>query len=140
MYLFLSLVVVVILILTFGVSEPEEFRDVKQKYNELRKHLITTGMFPKLHRQILLCGYTKKSGDIGYNTNKGYEIGLCLDGTVNEIFHVLIHELAHTISTTYDHDTEFWKNMDTLQSICIKIGIYVPIKDKTVFCGSHIGG
>jgi hypothetical protein len=75
---------------------------------------------------------------VGYNTNKGQEIAICLDGTPNEIFHVLIHELAHCTVDEYSHSEEFWANYVELRDICIQLGIYQKIPERTKFCGEHI--
>ena len=33
--------------------------------------------------------------NVGFNSNKGDNIAVCVDGDVNSIMHVLLHELAH---------------------------------------------
>ena len=78
------------------------------------------------------------NGGVGYNTNKGGDIAVCLDGEPNEIFHVLIHELAHCTVDEYEHSQEFWNNYIELRDICINLGIYEKIPNKTPFCGEHI--
>jgi uncharacterized SAM-binding protein YcdF (DUF218 family) len=80
----------------------------------------------------------KKKHELGYNTNKGYEIGLCLDGTVNQIFHVLLHELAHSTVSEYEHSTNFWQNFKELRELATKIGIYEPVNSSEKFCGKYI--
>ena len=75
---------------------------------------------------------------VGYNTNKGQEIALCLDGSANEIFHVLIHELTHSSVEEYSHSKKFWDNYIELRDICVKLGIYEIIPEKVEFCGQHI--
>jgi len=75
---------------------------------------------------------------VGFNVNKGSEITICLDGSTNEIFHVLIHELAHSTVEEYSHSEQFWVNYNELMEICIQIGIYQKITEKTEFCGQHV--
>jgi hypothetical protein len=77
-------------------------------------------------------------GTVGYNTNKGQEIAICVDGTSNEMFHVLIHELAHCTVDEYSHSSNFWDNYVELRDMCIEIGIYEKIPDKKTFCGQKI--
>jgi predicted metal-dependent hydrolase len=78
------------------------------------------------------------NGSVGSNTNKGGEIVLCLDGKTNEIFHVLIHELAHSTVDEYSHSPEFWKKYVELRNICVHLDIYQQIPQRTEFCGQHI--
>jgi hypothetical protein len=78
------------------------------------------------------------SESVGTNTNKGGEIALCLDGEPNVIFHVLIHELAHCTVEEYSHSPEFWKNYEELRDMCVNMGIYERVMEKTEFCGQHV--
>jgi hypothetical protein len=78
------------------------------------------------------------NGTVGYNTNKGGDIVVCLDGDVNEIFHVLLHELAHCTVKDYDHTEEFWNNYIELRDMCIELGVYTKIPERTPFCGEHV--
>ena len=139
MIAFIILILVNLYILQ-QTHEPQEFVKVKEKYQILRKHIIETG-HPKFHmlqRCIPLTGMKKMNGSVGYNTNKGHEIALCLDGTPNEIFHVLIHELAHCTVDEYSHSEQFWSNYIELRDMCVNLGIYEKIPERTKFCGQHI--
>lgn len=122
------------------IQEPREFVEVKEKYEILRRHVVDT-QHPKFHmlaNQIPLTGLKKMNGAVGFNTNKGEEITLCIDGSVNEIFHVLIHELAHCTVEEYSHSDEYWNNYLELRDVCINLGIYEKIPEKTEFCGKHV--
>jgi len=121
--------------------DPAVFTEVKEKYAKLRRYIATHDVpqkFKVLTKQIVLIGYLKKENEIGYNTNKGYEIGLCLGGTANQIFHVLLHELAHSTVTEYSHNDSFWKNFKELRKLSVKIGLYEPIPESEAFCGKYI--
>lgn len=118
-------------------KDPEKLRMVKEKYQILRENLKGTE-FEKLSECILITGHHRLNGTVGYNVNKGYEIGLCLDGEPNEIFHVLIHELAHCTVDEYHHSPQYWENYKKLRDICIRLNIYEQIPDETPFCGMHI--
>jgi hypothetical protein len=78
------------------------------------------------------------SESVGWNTNKGQEIAICLDGTPNQIMHVLIHELAHCTVNEYSHSKEFWANYVELRNIAMQIGIYDRIPTREQFCGQRI--
>jgi predicted metal-dependent hydrolase len=121
-------------------TEPTRLVEVKEKYRILRNHIKDTNheKFHMLKRCIPITGYLRMNGAVGYNTNKGGEIAVCLDGEVNEIFHVLIHELAHCTVREYDHSEEFWNNYTELRDICLRLGIYQKIPNKTEFCGEHV--
>jgi len=116
--------------------EPPVFTEVKQLYARFRENLPPK--YSMLKRQILLIGYLKKKKELGYNTNKGYEICLCLDGTANQVFHVLLHELAHSTVAEYDHNAEFWKNFKELRELATAQGLYTPIKESQSFCEKSI--
>ena len=120
--------------------EPREFVEVKEKYEILRRH-IKENEHPKFHmlsRHIPITGYKKMNGTVGYNTNKGQEIAICLDGSVNEIFHVLVHELAHSTVEEFSHSDDYWNNYIELRDICVNLGIYEKIPERTEFCGQHV--
>jgi hypothetical protein len=139
----LLLIVLIVLSVASIVTtrEPENFTQVKQLYAQLREHIRTHEVphkFKILQNQVLLIGYLKKKHELGYNTNKGYEIGLCLDGKVNQILHVLLHELAHSTVTEYEHSTQFWQNFKELRELATQIGIYEPVNSSEKFCGKYI--
>jgi hypothetical protein len=135
MIAFLILFVINLLIL-HKTREPQRLIEVKEKYRILRENLGDT--FPMLKRCIPITGILRMNGTVGYNTNKGGEIVVCLDGKVNEIFHVLIHELAHCTVDEYSHSAAFWENYIELRDICVGLGIYKKIPIKTEFCGEHV--
>ena len=123
-----------------NTHEPQALIEVKEKYRILREHLAESQneKFKMLTRCVPITGINGMKGTVGYNTNKGQEIALCLDGEVNHIFHVLIHELAHCTVDEYSHSQEFWENYIELRDICVNLGIYEKIPEKTKFCGKHV--
>lgn len=129
-----------VVFLFYRTKRPEKLNEVNEKYKSLREHLKETKneKFHMLTRHTPITGKLWMNGSVGTNTNKGGEIVLCLDGETNEIIHVLIHELAHCTLKEYSHSPEFWKNYEELRDICIKIGIYERVTEKTEFCGQHI--
>lgn len=139
MIAFLVLFIVNLWIL-YRTQEHPKLIEVKEKYRILREHLDETGheKFHMLVRCIPITGIMRMNGGVGYNTNKGGDIAVCLDGEPNEIFHVLIHELAHCTVDEYEHSPKFWNNYIELRDICVNLGIYEKIPNKTEFCGEHI--
>lgn len=132
----LALIIVNMYILV-NTSEPEKLRVVKEKYHVLRENLKGTE-FDQLSKCLIITGHHRLNGTVGYNVNKGSEIGICLDGEPNEIFHVLLHELAHCTVGEYDHTPEYWENYKKLRDTCIRLNIYEQIPKETPFCGMQI--
>ena len=138
------LILVLVLIdmyLIYNTIEPKNMREVKRRYKVLRDHIKNNPeqvpeKFHILKTPVVLAG--RESGDLGYNSNKGYEIGLCLDGSPNDIFHVLMHELSHSTVEEYSHSEQFWKNFSELRGICSGLGIYQKIPERREFCGQFI--
>ena len=119
--------------------EPEKLIAVREKYTTLRDHLKETGKFPMLHEPMPITAYHRMwDGSLGFNVNKGFELGVCIDGEVNQIFHILLHELAHCTVDEYDHSDEYWENYIELRDIAIAIGIYEKIPERTKFCGKDV--
>ena len=125
--------------LIWNVHEPKNLTEVKRRYKVLRDHIknsIVPEKFHILKTPVLLAG--KEAGELGYNSNKGYEIGLCLNGSPNDIFHVLLHELSHSTVEEYSHSEQFWENFSELRSMCTNLGIYEKIPERKAFCGQFI--
>lgn len=82
-----------------------------------------------------------------YSVNKGEKISICVRHKDkqfiddNIIIFVVIHELAHVMTTSIGHTPEFWENMAFLLEEGEKIGIYKPenYKENPVdYCGMEI--
>jgi len=133
--------VILDLYLVFSTQEPQNLQDVKARYKVFREYIrdhhdSVAEKYWFLENPIVVVG--KASGDLGYNSNKGYEIGVCLDGTPNDIFHVLLHELAHSTVEEYDHSEQFWKNFGELRDMATSLGLYQRIPERKEFCGQYI--
>jgi len=136
----LFLLILINLFILRETREPQRLKEVKEKYRILREHLDETNneKYSMIVRAIPITGILRMNGAVGYNTNKGGEIAICLDGESNEIFHVLIHELAHCTVKEYDHSPQFWENYIELRDMSVDLGIYEKISIRTEFCGEHI--
>jgi hypothetical protein len=134
------LLIIINVIILMNIQEPEKLSEVREKYRTLREHLKETNNqeFKMLCKEIPITAHRRMNGSIGYNVSKGSDIGLCIDGEPNEIFHVLIHELAHCTVDEYSHSKDFWKKFEELRTICVSLGIYREIPQRTEFCGKHI--
>lgn len=121
------------LLLILMTREDPVLRDVKKKYREFIKTLPSNYKFKK---QVIITG-TYGPGEVGSNVNKGGEIYICLENSVNDAFHVLLHELAHSTVREYDHSGGFWKAFSDLKSLAIEKGFYTSIGTKK-YCGKEI--
>lgn len=137
MIVLIALLLINFLVFLFTI-EDERMKEVRERYKRLRDHLKTTGLFPQIHKEIPIVAHRGLVNVVGYNVNKGAEIGLCIDGTVNEIFHVLLHELAHCTVDEYSHSQHFWDQFKKLRDEAVSIGIYIIISERAPFCGKHI--
>ena len=88
----------------------------------------------------------KGSKYTSYSVNKGEKIVLCLrsrdekDTLVdpNTLMFVALHELAHVMTKSVGHTTEFWSNFKFLLQHAIELGIYRGIdygKNPQPYCG-----
>ena len=91
----------------------------------------------------------KSSIYTSYSINKGEKIVICIKDkdtkesfiNLNTIMFVVIHELAHIITTSIGHNDDFWNNMKFLLEQAIKVGIYTKQDYKMApekYCGIMI--
>jgi len=117
------------------LEEPQNFKNLKIKYTEFLK--VLPDKYTHLRKKSILTG-TNTKGDLGYNINKGSEIAICVDGDVNSMFHVLLHEMAHSTVEEYKHSENFWDNFKELRDIAVEHDMYTPIVQDKEFCGKKI--
>lgn len=133
--------IIINIVLWYTNRKEPVLEEVKERYHTLREHLKNADepKFRMLHDEIPIVAYKGSlMRGVGYNTNKGQEIGLCIDGKVNHVFHVLLHELAHCTVNEYSHSDDFWDNYEELRNEAIRIGVYDNIGTLTPFCGKQI--
>jgi len=123
-------------------KEPNNMKKLRERYAKLRtelEDLPENHKFKPIVEPILITGYYgMHDGLLGFNTNKGSEIGLCVDGCTNEMMHVLLHELAHATVPEFSHSPQFWKNLEELKNFASNKGLYTHIKDPRDFCGAVV--
>lgn len=140
--IYLLVLFFVVFVLCATNKEPYCMVEVKKRYDKFLVYVNNNNIpekFKVLRKRILISGYKRSlSGDLGWNSNKGDEISICIDGEPNQAFHILIHELAHSTVDEYNHSEEFWKNFEELRELCQKIGIYEPVNSRQPFCGKYI--
>lgn len=85
---------------------------------------------------------------VSHSVNKGQELSICLRDREsnafidpNTVMFVAIHELAHVMSVSTGHTSEFWANMKYLLECGSEIGVYQQVdysKTPAMFCGMEI--
>lgn len=106
-------------------------------------------IWSKKHMQIeeLNKNYVTKKNVFAYNVNKGESISICvknkndLVNNINELLFVLLHELAHIMTSDYSHNETFWNSFRYLIKETESIGLYQNINyqnSPTEFCDLHI--
>ena len=84
-----------------------------------------------------------------YSENKGEKLAFCTTTTKkgdklidpNTLLFVAIHEIAHIMTKSIGHTTEFWQNFKFLLQNAVKIKIYSPVNYKSKnksYCGMKI--
>jgi hypothetical protein len=85
-----------------------------------------------------------------YSENKGEKVAFCLNRTKennndlidkNTLLFVAIHELAHIMTKSIGHKSEFWENFKFLLENAKESGIHNPVdykKKPTEYCGMKI--
>jgi len=84
-----------------------------------------------------------------YSENKGEKIVVCMRDKAppyrfvddNTVMFVLLHEMAHLMTTTVGHTPEFWANFKRILHDGVKCGVYTPVnytKTPTAYCGMTI--
>jgi len=126
--------------MVMSIRPSDKMTEVMRRYDLLRAELVRENVFPELWEKGNITGMSELSPDgVGYNVGKGYEIFVCTKGPVNNIMHVLLHELAHNTVSEYDHSGKFWDNLQQIKTIAINIGVYTTIGHNVAFCDSTIG-
>ena len=132
-----------------------KFRNLNNKIEELIDKLITK--YPDDQRVIklkqrynpnILSELPGNSNNTSYSVNKGDKLVICVRNKKNDnfiddntIFFVVLHELAHIMTTSIGHKTEFWDNFRFLlkHSIAFNLYKYQDFKNKPQsYCGINI--
>lgn len=96
-----------------------------------------------------LCENDIHATSTSYSENKGEKIVICLrDKTppyklvdTNTVTFVVLHEMAHLMTTTVGHTPEFWTNFRRILHDAVSVGIYRTenyAKQPVSYCGMEI--
>lgn len=109
----------------------EEFAN-KLSYYVIKEYPDNIYIKNKLKKNIIIKEIPSKySKYISYIQNK-HIIYICLrkdkytfEKNINELYYILMHELAHLITKKYGHDIEYWNNYKLLLNTAIKNNLYI---------------
>ena len=130
-------------------------REITNRYNKLiyilktkyNNNIFVQRLLNRTTHKIVLVTNPSIQG-FGYNINKGEEIGLCMlnyktgmPNKIDDIFYILLHELAHIMTVTYTHNEEFYASFNLLCDIATTNNIFT-LKDyknnPSEFCNGYI--
>jgi hypothetical protein len=96
-----------------------------------------------------MCENDINASSTSYSENKGEKIVVCLRDKIpphklvetNTVMFVILHEMAHLMTTTVGHTPEFWTNFKKILQDAVAVGIYTPVnyaRTPTAYCGMTI--
>jgi predicted metal-dependent hydrolase len=96
-----------------------------------------------------MCENDIRSDTTSYSENKGDRIVVCLRDKApphrlideNTVMFVVLHEMAHLMTTSIGHTPEFWANFRRILHDAIGVGIYQPVnyaRTPVDYCGMKI--
>ena len=119
------------------------------KYNISRdkvEHLCNVWSSKYMQIEELNDNYLTKPNIFAYNVNKGESISICVKNKqelnkTNELMFVLLHELAHIMTSDYAHDEMFWNSFRYLIKESEDYGLYNNINYQNTpheFCNMQL--
>jgi predicted metal-dependent hydrolase len=140
---------------TFTPNEISAIEELEQRNRVLLKHLQTSANDPAMER--LVHKYQTRSPKLtnslektGYTINKGESIGVCLKDVnevrnnktkseiMDQLYFVVLHELAHVCTVSWGHTQEFWENFRKLRKHAFEAGVWKAISDDSMICGERL--
>jgi hypothetical protein len=96
-----------------------------------------------------MCENDINADSTSYSENKGDKIVVCLRDKVppyklvdtNTVMFVVLHEMAHLMTTTIGHTPEFWTNFKRILQDAVSVGVYREInydRSPVQYCGMTI--
>jgi hypothetical protein len=96
-----------------------------------------------------LCENDIKADSTSYSENKGDKIVVCLRDKAppynlvdtNTVMFVVLHEMAHLMTTTIGHTPEFWTNFKRILHDAVGVGVYQEVnydRSPVQYCGMTI--
>jgi hypothetical protein len=96
-----------------------------------------------------MCENEITANSTSYSENKGEKIVVCLRNKqtphrfvdINTVRFVVLHEMAHLMTTTTGHTPEFWTNFKKILQDAVSVGIYTATnysRSPVFYCGMQI--
>jgi hypothetical protein len=96
-----------------------------------------------------MCENDIKADSTSYSENKGDKIVVCLRDKApphklvdtNTVMFVVLHEMAHLMTTTIGHTPEFWTNFKRILQDAVSVGVYREVnydRSPVQYCGMTI--
>jgi predicted metal-dependent hydrolase len=122
----------------------EHYKDDPASVADPRINVMITRFRPEN-----MCENDIDADSTSYSENKGDKIVVCLRDKAkpyrlvdcNTVMFVILHEMAHLMTTTVGHTPEFWANFRRILQDAVQIGIYRQVnyaKSPTPYCGMTI--
>jgi hypothetical protein len=135
----LVLLLVLYVLILCRIDQPDLLLELKRRYEIIRTGLPEEDRWKLIKKHCaIITGTDEKTGIVGSNVNKGYEIYICLDGDdIKAAMYVFLHELAHLTVKEYDHSQKFWDNFKDLRGICEHLDVYERVTQQQ-YCGETV--
>ena len=122
----------------------EHYKNDPASVADPRVHVLITRFRPEN-----MCENDLDADSTSYSENKGDKIVICLRNKTppyefvdnNTVMFVILHEMAHLMTTTTGHTPEFWSNFRRILQDGVKVGIYQEVnyaRQPTPYCGMTI--
>jgi hypothetical protein len=96
-----------------------------------------------------MCENDINSDSTSYSENKGDKLVVCLRDKApphklvdtNTVMFVVLHEMAHLMTTTIGHTPEFWTNFKRILQDAVSVGVYSSVnydRSPVQYCGMTI--
>ena len=136
------LLIVVSFILAVYTSRTKTLVIVNEKCNALVDYIKSKGDDPDLRRALdtpfKIESINKWYDFVGVTLDGGKEVAVCTEGEINDIMHIVIHEMAHVARNDVEHDDAFWKTQAKIKKYAIEGQFYRPIVGTKKLCGKPI--
>lgn len=75
--------------------------------------------------------------ELGWNIGKGWSMGVCPNGDIDAIMHVIVHETAHSMVEEVDHGEDFEEARQDMRRLANTLGVYTDVHNEPL-CGTTV--
>lgn len=117
------------------------------RYLEMVQDPLMLRLLNTMHNKRPVLRHTAERA--GFTDNKGDVVAICLndvteenvqdDQYINELFYVVLHELAHMSTSSWGHGSEFWNAFELVRRHASDAGLLHPLRSSTsAVCGERL--